>query len=739
MVPERPDKALRESEDKFRQLFTRMPNAVAIYDAVDGGEDFIFKDFNAAAEKIEGIKKEDLIGKRVTQVFPGVKNFGIFAVFQRVWRTGQPEFFPSAIYRDERDPGTWRENWVFRLASGEVVAIYHDITERKRVEVELVSAQYSLKDAHRLAHIGIWDWVMENDTVTWSEELFNIAGRNPSLQAPTYAEHPRIYTPASWDRLSGAVTRALTTGEPYNLELELVRPDGSMRWVNAFGGVKRDGDGKVIGLHGTVQDITEHKRAEEALAQSEYRYRTLTESAQDVIFILNHDLVFTFVNHFGAVQVGKTPEEFIGMPLRALFPPQTFERMNAVIHDVFEKGKPQRVEIEIPLLSSVMWHDSFIVPMRDKEGNVSSVLGISRDITARKHMENALRESVENFKALAENANDGILIAVTGGAHVYANRRAGEITGFSVAELLKTSIEDLAAPGEVKHLTERFTKRLLGEDIPKQYETIIIHSDGKNVPIEITASKTFWQGQPAVIVIIRDITERKRTEAQLKHFNEELEKQVAGRTEALNKSLHEKEVLFKEVHHRVKNNMQIIISLLNLQSRTIDDPVVLKTIKESQNRIKAMALVHERLYRSGDISRIDLKDYIQYLARELFSFYGVKSQLIRFTINAPAINVNIDTAIPIGLMVNELISNAIKYAFPEGRKGEIVIDITKDKNTISLVIRDDGVGIPPDMDWRNAKSLGLRLVISLVEQLQGTIELDWSAGTGFTIVVKEKE
>jgi two-component sensor histidine kinase len=202
-------------------------------------------------------------------------------------------------------------------------------------------------------------------------------------------------------------------------------------------------------------------------------------------------------------------------------------------------------------------------------------------------------------------------------------------------------------------------------------------------------------------------------------------------------SLKEKETLLKEIHHRVKNNLQIVVSLLNLQSRYIEDEKSSQVIRECQNRIRAMALVHEKLYKSADIARINLDDYVRFLGNSLFGFYGMKGKGIRFYTIISEVTLDINTAIPIGLMLNELVSNSLKYAFPDGRTGEISITIHREDHLLTIVYKDTGVGIPEDFDWRNAKSLGLRLVISLVEQLQGTIELDRSAGTMFNIVVKE--
>jgi len=207
--------------------------------------------------------------------------------------------------------------------------------------------------------------------------------------------------------------------------------------------------------------------------------------------------------------------------------------------------------------------------------------------------------------------------------------------------------------------------------------------------------------------------------------------------EQIRNSLEEKEVLLREIHHRVKNNMQVITSLLNLQARTIDDRKYREMFDESKNRIRAMAIVHEKLYRTEDIARIDISDYIASLANGLFMFYGVSSSLVSLSIDAKDIVFGIDTAIPCGLIINELLTNALKYAFPDDREGFIWITIKKDdstKNSYTLTVRDNGIGLPEGYDFRDSKSLGILLVTSLAEhQLQGSVKVTRESGTEFCV------
>ena len=210
--------------------------------------------------------------------------------------------------------------------------------------------------------------------------------------------------------------------------------------------------------------------------------------------------------------------------------------------------------------------------------------------------------------------------------------------------------------------------------------------------------------------------------------------------EQITAALREKEILLRELQHRVKNNLRLISTLLRLQSGYIKDKEVLAMFEESQNRIKSMALVHDKLYQFKDLGKIDIAHYIQELVTDLADSHGVEPDGIKLKINVHEVLLGIDTAIPCGLIINELVSNALKHAFPDGREGEIRIDFLRsvNNNTFTLIIKDNGIGFPKDVDFRNTETMGLQLVNTLVKQLNGTIELDRSGGTKFQITFTEK-
>lgn len=222
-----------------------------------------------------------------------------------------------------------------------------------------------------------------------------------------------------------------------------------------------------------------------------------------------------------------------------------------------------------------------------------------------------------------------------------------------------------------------------------------------------------------VVVSSHDITERRKAE------------------ELVKASLKEKEVLLQEIHHRAKNNMTVITSLLQLQSGHIEDENYKEIFKNSINRIKSMALIHEKLYKSKDLANVDFNDYLKDMINSMFMSYGLSSHKVALKTDIDDVALGVDIAIPCGLIINELVSNSLKYAFPEDRDAEMEISMHRnDKAEFELTVSDNGIGMPEDVDFRKTDSLGLTLVNALVKQLQGGIEVYKEKGTKFIITFK---
>ncbi len=225
--------------------------------------------------------------------------------------------------------------------------------------------------------------------------------------------------------------------------------------------------------------------------------------------------------------------------------------------------------------------------------------------------------------------------------------------------------------------------------------------------------------------------------AEVIETNADLQREISERRRAEEQvriSLQEKEVLLKEIHHRVKNNLQVISSLLNLQSHYVNEQQALESFQDSQHRIRSMALIHEKLYQSESLAQIDFAEYIRDLTAYLFQAQGAHTRHLTLNVQADEVLLSLDTAIPCGLLLNELVSNALQHAFPDGRPGEIRIELNLCHNSqVTLTVGDNGIGFPAALDFQNTTSLGLQLVNTLVDQLEGAIQLDRSHGTKFLI------
>ena len=374
---------------------------------------------------------------------------------------------------------------------------------------------------------------------------------------------------------------------------------------------------------------------------------------------------------------------------------------------------------------------------------------LKRELIERERMEEILRWSEERYRQLVENANDIIYRTDGRGHFIFANPVAIRFMRYPAEKIIGKHYLDLIRLDYRKEAKRFYIKQYM-KKIPSTYYEF---------PAFTRDEAEMWIGQNVQLVmedkqivgfqaVARDITDRKRAEEALRRAHDDLEIRVEERTqelgktnEALKVSLKEKDVLLKEIHHRVKNNLQIISSLLKFQSRNIKDKGVLEMFKEGQKRVKSMALVHEEMYGSQNLAQIDFGKYIQNLINYLFRSYGVNPRAIALKINVDDVSLNIDTAIPCGLIIHELVSNSLKYAFPEGREGEIGIDLSKvNESQLTLMVGDNGVGFPKDLDYKNTQTLGLKLVNMLVRQLKASIKLDESGGTTFEISsIKRKE
>ncbi|MHB8054993.1 MAG: PAS domain S-box protein [Candidatus Aminicenantales bacterium] len=535
--------------------------------------------------------------------------------------------------------------------------------------------------------------------------------------------------PDDRERCLAFLKKTLETGQRQtDIEYRVHHADGTWRWHLSNGFPVKDEAGKVIGYGGIANDITERKPAEEERRESEERSRLIYENMRDTAWLLDMSFKATWISPSVVRTLGFAFEELQNSTLdqhmtpasMALLAELTAKRLSP--ENIADKSKEVVIDGEFEFYrkdGTTFLGDTVASLLRNKDGSPIGFLCIVRDVTARKRAEEALRVSEARYRLLVENAQEAILVAQDGFLK-FVNRMTIEMTGYPEPELLSRPFSDFIHPDDREMVVNHYLKRMAGDSAQPRYAIRLVTRDGGIKWVEIGAVLIDWEGRPSTLNFLTDITDRHKGE------------------EVIQASLREKEVLLREIHHRVKNNLQVVSSLFNLQAGKILDRAGREIFKEGQTRIMAMSLVHEKLCQSYDLANIDLAAYIRSLAGHLFRVYSTDPDQIRLETDFREVHLDIDSAVPCGLILNELISNSLKHAFPEGRKGILRIEVKRGPdNTIVLRVADDGIGFPKDFNFRQSDGLGLQIATLLVSQLEATIDLEQTNGTAFIVTFRE--
>ncbi|MCF8275466.1 MAG: PAS domain S-box protein [Flavobacteriales bacterium] len=469
------------------------------------------------------------------------------------------------------------------------------------------------------------------------------------------------------------------------------------------------------------REIIERSKAEKDLRHAQQYARSIIDSSLDMIVATDIDYRINEFNTAAESTFGYTREEAIGKPLSMLFSDE--KEMNKVVERITVEGSLANEIINRKKDGSFFISFLSASVLKNDKGEIVGAMGVSRDITAIKKAEEELRLSEERHRAIYDQAYIGIARIAKMGRFLLANERLCDMLGYSAEELYRKTFYELGVQEEVEEGLVDWDQLLSGRIKNFSREQTYVRKDGELLSANVTVSlvRDSNDSPNYFVAVFEDITERKEYERQLEE------------------SIKEKEVLLKEVHHRVKNNMQVISSILNLQSSYIDDETALSILRESQDRIKSMSFVHESLYQSKTLSEVNFSEYIQNIARNLFHSYGRPEGGLSLDFDLEELYLNLDTSIPCGLIINEVVSNSLKYAFKGRETGSIRIEFSKlSDGKLKLIISDDGIGLPSDFDIDNADSLGLQLVTTLITQISGVLQIDTINGTQFNIVFKEQ-
>ncbi|WP_440944806.1 PAS domain-containing protein [Methanosarcina sp. T3] len=632
------------------------------------------------------------------------------------------------------------------------IGVIKDITPIKLAAEKLQESEERFRIAAEKTGQLVYDYDVASDRIKWAGAVEDISGyTSEEMHKLTAGELLKEHIhPEDYEKAVTYFRNFFKIGGSYSQEYRFKRKSGDYIYVEDCGTYLRDKEGRVYRMIGVIKNITERKLATEELRKSEEKFRIVAEQTGQLVY--DYDIPEDKMGWRGSIEelMDYDQEEFNKLSSlrdwKELLHPEDRRRAVASYNRCLKKGEKYCEEYRLKRKDGTyLYVENRGVFLKDENGRIYRMLGANKDITQIKHSLEKVRESEEKYRSFIQNFKG---IAFQGNMDftaIFMHGSLEEITGYREEDFYPGGLrwDHIIDPEDLPSVLEDAEKLRMVPGASTEREYRIRKKDGNICWVrEIVQNISDKSGKPVLVQgSIYDITERKEAEEAL------------ARTEEIRK---------KEIHHRIKNNLQVISSLLELQADKFKDREVIEAFRESQNRVASMAIIHEELYRAGDTETLDFSAYLRKLTSDLLSSYTVRKEDVKLKLEAEDTFMGMDTAIPLGIIINELVSNALKHAFPAGRKGEIRIklcrkEISENKNIgritsnnyrgslisnsylYSLVVSDNGSGFPENIDFKDTDSLGLQLVNTLVEQLEGTIEMEKNGGTTFRISFTETE
>ena len=722
--------ALRESEERLRLLGDNLPES-AVYQYVqetDGTARFLY--FSAGIEQLNGVTAQEVLrdaGALHRQILPGLFE-------QLVEAEGRSARELSDFDMDvpmRRPDGEVR--WMRlhsrprRLVDGRVVwdGVQIDITERKRIDERLRQSEERFRSVLDNSKDLIYRQNLQTGRYEYiSPSAVTVAGFSADefLTMNVESARSRIHSD-DMATVQSALARLQGAGHA-EVEYRWQARSGDYRWFSNSMSLVKDSSGRLLYRDGSIRDITERKQADEALRLSEQKFALVfANNAAAIALTRFEDGRFLDVNDTWLEMTGYSRNEVIGRFARQMPIWPASEPMARFVQALRQNGSVRGWEQEFYRKSGELYVaqlSATLLRVRDEQVILSTLV----DITERKRLEDAVRDSERQFRTLADSIPNLAWSANGDGYITWYNRQWYEYTGTTPEQMEGWGWQSVHDPKALPKVLERW-KASIATGEPLEMEFPLRGADGR-FRLFLTRVQPLKDAQGRVLRWFgtnTDVDELKRTEESLRQSEERVKL-----------SLREKEVMLKEIHHRVKNNLQVIASLVDLQTNALADPALRGLFQDVRDRVRSMALVHEKLYQSDSLARVEFAGYARSLLSYLCRSHSSPASAIELKLDLQPVSLSVESAVPCGLILNELISNAFKHAFRGRSQGEVIAALGScPDGRVFLRVSDNGVGLPAGTDWRQSRSLGLRLIHLLAGQLDASVEVRTDGGTEFKI------